>query len=84
MANTRKYSDKEVDAYKKRVARIRRAAKNSKFKSYIALACDMDSSLTPKMVSNVVHNFKWLHAEEVLPIVEQALKLPSYTASAVA
>ena len=79
MANTRKYFPDAVAAYEKRVARIRRAAKNSKFKAYIALACDENPSLTSKMVSNVLHNKKWLHADDVLPTVEKVLKLPAYT-----
>lgn len=79
MANTRKYFPKDVEVYEKRVARIRRAATNSKFKAYIALACRENPALTSKMVSNVLHNAKWLHADEVLPTVEKVLKLPAYT-----
>jgi hypothetical protein len=78
MANTRKYFPEMTEVYQKRVERIKRAAKNSKFKSYIALACYENPSLTAKMVSNVLHNKKWLHADEVLPTVEKVLKLPSY------
>jgi hypothetical protein len=71
-----KYTPEQKAQYERRVARVRRAAKNAKFPYYIALACDDNPSLSRKMVSNVVHNKKWLHAEEVLGTVERVLKLP--------